>query len=76
MDPIIKHIFCIIIVKPIFARYRCMKQSITSFAFKISHFIPKNETQNILTPKQSRASDMAEIGTLTWFRDNVKHSEL
>jgi hypothetical protein len=44
------------------------------FASEISHFIPNNETRHTMAPKECKASDMAKIRTLTWFRDNVKLS--
>ncbi len=53
-----------------------MKRSIMGFAFGISYFIPNNETRDTLAPKKCRAFNMAEIRTLTWFRDNVKLSRL
>jgi hypothetical protein len=60
------------IEEPIFAWYCYMKRSITGSIFRISHFIPKNETRHTFAPKKCRASDMVEIRTLIWFRDSVK----
>ncbi len=53
-----------------------MKRSIIGFVSKISHFIPNNEICHTLAPKECKASNIVEIGTLTWFCDSVKLSEL